>query len=135
MGLHYYGTGESRINPAYPDHAKSAFIHEVGSHGTDIEVQDMKVANYPFKLRYPKVRDFLVSDRLTPESTISNIYSNIAGIRPGIITTIRDRVKRKDFRLTRGTNTNKGSSNWREARATLNETRAKLFHEGKFPNA
>lgn len=135
MGDHHYGTGESRINPAYPTNAKSTFIHEVGSHGTDLEVQDMRVANYPFKLRYPSIRQLLVSDRLTPESTVSNIYSNIAGIRPDITTTIKDRIKRRDFRLTRGTNTSKYSSNWKEARATLNETRAKLFHEGKFSNA
>lgn len=137
MGDYNQGTGVARINTAYPQEAGSTFIHELGSHGTDMQVADRVIENYPFTLRYPSVADFLRADvgKFRMDPTVQNIYSNIASISPGLGNTIKNRLINKNFKLTHGTNFLKGSSKWYEARATLNEIRAKMFKYGDFPDA
>lgn len=137
MGDYNYDTGVARINTAYPQQAGSTFIHELGSHGTDMQVADRVIENYPFTLRYPSVADFLRADvgKFRMDPTVQNIYSNIAGISPGLVNTIKGRLTNKNFKLTHGTNFLKDSSKWYEARSTLNEIRARLFKSGDFPDS
>lgn len=137
MGDYTYDTGVARINTAYPQQAGSIFIHELGSHGTDMQVADRVIENYPFTLRYPSVADFLRADvgKFRMDPTVQNIYSNIAGISPGLGNTIKSRLTSKNFKLTHGTNFLKDSSKWYEARSTLNEVRARLFKYGDFPDS
>ena len=137
MGDYNYNTEVARINTAYPQEAGSTFIHELGSHGTDMQVADRVIENYPFTLRYPSVADFLRADvgKFRMDPTVQNIYSNIAGISPGLVNTIKGRLTNKNFKLTHGTNFLKDSSKWYEARSTLNEIRARLFKSGDFPDS
>lgn len=137
MGDYTYDTKVARINTAYPQQAGSTFIHELGSHGTDMQVADRVIENYPFTLRYPSVADFLRADvgKFRMDPTVQNIYSNIAGISPGLGNTIKSRLTSKNFKLTHGTNFLKDSSKWYEARSTLNEVRARLFKYGDFPDS
>ena len=137
LGDYNQGTGVARINTAYPQEAGSTFIHELGSHGTDMQVADRVIENYPFTLRYPSVADFLRADvgKFRMDPTVQNIYSNIASISPGLGNTIKNRLISKNFKLTHGTNFLKDSSKWYEARSTLNEVRAKMFKYGDFPDA
>lgn len=137
MGYYNQATGEAKINAAYPEEVGSTFIHELGSHGTDMQVIDRVVDNYPFKLRYQSIKDFLGAEvgKFRPDPTVKNIYSNIAGIKPGIRSTIKNRLENKNFKVTHGTNRLKASSDWQEARATLNEVRAKLFKQRDLPDS
>ncbi len=136
-GSYNYGTQVARINTAYPQSAGSTFIHELGSHGTDMQVADRLIEGYPFTLRYPSITDFLRSDigKFRPDPTVQNIYSNIANISPGLKNTIKNRLVSKNFKSTHGTNFLKDSNKWQEARSTLNEIRFRLFKQGNFPDS
>lgn len=130
-GNYNTATNIVKINTKYPQYLRSIFIHESGSHGTDMQVADRVIKNYPFKLQYQNIADFLRADigKFRPESTIQNIYNNIAGIRPGLKNTIKSRFAHRNFNLTHGTNSVYDSNRWYEARATLNEARAELFKQ------
>ena len=134
-GYYEPATDIAKINTAYPKYARSTFIHELGSHGTDMQVIDRVVDNYPFKLRYQSIGDFLKADigKFRPDRTVENIYTNIAGIKPGLGSTIKNRWTHRNFKLTHGINHQYNSNDWREARATLNEIRAKLFKQADVP--
>lgn len=136
-GTYTPATKTARINTAYPSNIKSTFIHELGSHGTDGQVANRVIKDYPFTLRFPGVINFLRTGngKFKIGPTVWNIYSNIASIKPGLVTTIKNRLANKNFWPTHGTNSTLGSSMWYEARATLNEARARLFMSEYFPGS
>lgn len=137
MGDYNPSTGKARINIAYPSESEDIFIHELGSHGTDAQVANRVVENYPFELKYSNIIDFLRGDigKFNKRPTIQNIYRDISNISPGIGKTLKHRLANKNFRLAHGTNLIKYSNRWEEARATLNQVRAEMFKYGNLPNA
>ena len=134
-GTYTPATKIADINTAYPSQIRATFIHELGSHGTDGQVANRVIKDYPFALRFPGVINFLRTGKgkFKIGPTVWNIYSNIASIKPGLVNTIKNRLANKNFGLTHGTNFTWGSSRWYEARATLNEVRDRIF--ASFPDS
>lgn len=118
-GTYNTATNTASINTAYPEIFPSTFVHEAGSHGTDDQVQNILIKDYPFTIRPAGI----FSQPLNP--TVKNIYGNIATTRPITLASIKSKVL-NPFKKSQPS-IDKDSDKWYEARATLNQVRFELF--------
>ena len=130
-------TGEALLNPIYKG-SKSTTIHEAASHGTDAQVANKVIKQYPFKLGPIKSLQAWATMDLRHtftnlfKPTVQRIYSNISTISPSLSNTIKYRTSHRQFNLSRGINHNPQSSQWQEARATLNQVRHNILSNTNF---
>lgn len=131
-GMYYPLVERATINPIYK-RAKSITVHEAASHGTDSQVANRVVKQYPFKLGI--LRSPSAWAEMNPKHifinlfkpTVQRIYDNISTISPSLSNTIKYRINHRQFNLARGINRVSGSSKWNEARATFNQMRNNIF--------